>query len=285
MGWLDQAYFEGDKKIVKEDIWEICESCGAYVFKQEWVANLHVCPRCNFHGKLTPQERTDLVFDAGSFEEFNESIAPCDPLGFVDKRESYHDKVEGLKKKLGQNEAVITGTGRINGMRVVAAIMDFRFLGGSLGSGTGEKILLAANLAYDECIPYIIFSASSGARMQEGMLSLMQMAKTSAGLARLVERKIPYISVITHPTTGGVSASFATLGNINIAEPGALIGFAGKRVIEQTIGQKLPDDFQTADFVLKHGFIDLIVERRELKNKLGDILAYCRTKNLSHSIE
>jgi acetyl-CoA carboxylase carboxyl transferase subunit beta len=214
------------------------------------------------------------VLDTGTFKELNESITPCDPLGFSYKKESYYEKVSITRKITKQNESVITGTGDIHGITVVVAIMDFRFLGGSLGSGTGEKILLAANHAYDNRLPYIIFSASSGARMQEGMLSLMQMAKTCAGLARLAERKIPYISVLTHPTTGGVSASFAMIGNINISEPGALIGFAGKRVIEQTIKQKLPDDFQTAEFVMKHGFIDMIIERKDFKKKLHDLLSY-----------
>src|SRR3990172_7588034 len=220
MGWLEKQYCEKKHAIRKEDIWVVCESCGTYVYKKEWIANLHVCPRCNFHGKLTPNERIDLVFDAGSFEEFNEGITPCDPIGFVDQRESYSDKVESLRLKMGQNESVITGTGRINGVKVVAAIMDFRFLGGSLGSGTGEKIFRATNLAYDEFLPYIIFSASSGARMQEGTLSLMQMAKTSAGLARLSDARLPFISVLTDPTTGGGAAGFAVLGDVIISEPG-----------------------------------------------------------------
>ncbi len=283
MAWLVHSTPEKKQKMIKEDIWVSCESCGAYVFKTEWKDNINVCPHCNFHGKLTPKERIDLVFDAGTFIELNESIAPCDPLGFSDEKESYFDKANAARKKMKQNESVVTGTGKIHGTEVVTAIMDFRFLGGSLGSGTGEKILLAANHAYENNLPYIIFSASSGARMQEGMLSLMQMAKTCVGLARLGERKIPYISILTHPTTGGVSASFAMVGNINIAEPGALIGFAGKRVIEQTIKQQLPEDFQTAEFVMKHGFIDLIIHRKDLKKKLHDLLSYYSAMSPRHT--
>lgn len=285
MAWLVHSNNEKKQRIIKEDIWISCESCGAYVFKTEWKDTICVCPHCNFHGKLTPSERIDLIFDAGTFKELNENISPCDPLGFSDEKESYYDKANTVMKKMKQNESVITGTGDIHGINVVTAIMDFRFLGGSLGSATGEKILLAANHAYDNYLPYIIFSASSGARMQEGMLSLMQMAKTCAGLARLNDRKIPYISVLTHPTTGGVSASFAMVGNINIAEPGALIGFAGKRVIAQTIKQNLPDDFQTAEFVMKHGFIDMIINRKELKKKLHDLLTYYNAMPIRHPLK
>jgi acetyl-CoA carboxylase carboxyl transferase subunit beta len=274
MAWVDQTFLEQKRPVFKEDLWVVCESCKSHVYRTDWEKNISVCPKCNFHGKLTPQQRIDLVCDPGSFTELNENISPCDPLGFSDEKETYKDKIAIARKKLKQNESVITGTGAVHGINIVLAIMDFRFFGGSLGSATGEKILLAANHAFDNYLPYIIFSASSGARMQEGMLSLMQMAKTCAGIARLADRKIPYLSVLTHPTTGGVSASFAMVGNINIAEPGALIGFAGKRVIEQTIKQELPDDFQTAEFVLKHGFIDMIIERRDFKKKIYDILSY-----------
>lgn len=283
MAWLEYSGSEKKPQVKKEELWVVCESCGSHVFKLEWKKNLNVCSVCNFHGKLTPKERIDLVFDAGSFAEINENIKPCDPLNFVDGKDKYSERAESTRSKMKQNESVVTGTGEINGLKVVTGIMDFRFFGGSLGSGTGEKILLAANYAYENHMPYIIFAASSGARMQEGMLSLMQMAKTCAGLARLKERNIPYISVLTHPTTGGVSASFAMVGDINITEPAALIGFAGKRVIEQTIKQKLPDDFQTAEFTLKHGFVDMIVERPDLKKKLSDILSYYRYRPLQHS--
>jgi acetyl-CoA carboxylase carboxyl transferase beta subunit len=260
--------------ILIDDIWIRCDACKEHILKEIWYDNINVCPQCNFHDKITPQQRIEIVIDPGTFQHFNDSITPSDPLGFVDGKASYRDKIDSAKGHTKQNESVVTGIGEIYGIKVVVAIMDFRFLGGSLGSATGEKILQASNLSYNHRIPYIVFSASSGARMQEGVLSLMQMAKTCAGIARLNEKKIPYISILTHPTTGGVSASFAMVGDINIAEPGALIGFAGKRVIEQTINQTLPPDFQTAEFVQKHGFIDLIVERRHIKDTLKQILSY-----------
>jgi acetyl-CoA carboxylase carboxyl transferase subunit beta len=244
------------------------------VFKQDFSNNLNVCPKCNWHGKITAYERIGITLDSGSFKEINENIAPSDPLSFVDGKGPYSEKIEQAHKKTGLNEAVVTGTGKINGLSVAIAVMDFRYLGGSLGSATGEKILLAANYAYDHKIPYIIFSASGGARMHEGILSLMQMAKTCAGVARLDEKKIPFISVLTDPTTGGVSASFAMVGDINIAEPGALIGFAGRRVIEATIKQKLPDTFQTSEFVLEHGFVDMVTSRKDLKETLHRILSF-----------
>lgn len=267
-----------------DDIWIRCDACKEQILKEIWQENINVCPQCNFHDKITPQQRIDLVIDPGTFQHLNDSITPSDPLGFVDGKASYLDKINSAKGNTKQNESVVTGIGEIYGIKVVVAIMDFRFLGGSLGSATGEKILQASNFSYSHRIPYIVFSASSGARMQEGVLSLMQMAKTCAGIARLNEKKIPYISILTHPTTGGVSASFAMVGDINIAEPGALIGFAGKRVIEQTINQKLPPDFQTAEFVQKHGFIDLIVERRHIKDTLKQILSYYNYAGVRKSI-
>lgn len=275
MPWFIKTRSERDaKNKLKDDIWVKCDSCKAHIFKQDFINNHNVCPKCGWHGKLTAYERIGITIDSGTFKEINESICPADPLSFVDAKGSYIDKVAASKKKTGLNESVITGTGKINGLPVVIAVMDFRFLGGSLGSGTGEKILLGANYAYDHKIPYILFSASGGARMHEGILSLMQMAKTCAGVARLNEKNVPYISVLTDPTTGGVSASYAMVGDINIAEPGALIGFAGRRVIEQTIKQKLPDTFQTAEFVLEHGFLDMVVKRNDLKETLYKILSY-----------
>jgi acetyl-CoA carboxylase carboxyl transferase subunit beta len=212
--------------------------------------------------------------DAGSFKELDEAIFPADPLRFVDSKGSYSDKVAETRKKTGLNESIITGTGKIDGRNAVIGVMDFRFLGGSLGSGTGEKILRAADYAYDHRFPLILFSASGGARMHEGILSLMQMAKTCAAIGRLQERKIPYISVLTDPTTGGVSASYAMVGDVHLAEPGALIGFAGRRVIENTIKQKLPEDFQTAEYLLEHGFVDRIVQRSEMKATLATLLSF-----------
>jgi len=272
MSWFEKS--GGERKNLKEEIWTRCQKCFSHVFKKDFLGNLSVCPKCNYHGKLTAHERLDIILDKGTFKELFGTISPADPLKFVDSKGSYESKVREVRTKTKLNEAVIIGTGKIEGIPVVIAVMDFRFLGGSLGSGTGEKILRAANHAHDNKLPYIIFTASGGARMHEGTLSLMQMAKTCAGLARLNEQKIPYISVLTDPTTGGVSASFAMVGDVHLAEPGALIGFAGRRVIEQTIKQKLPDDFQTSEYLLEHGFIDAIVDRKDLKNVLSRILSY-----------
>jgi len=273
MAWFSKAKAR-KRPTRREEIWNRCPKCKSHVFKEDWHNNLSVCPRCNYHGKLTAYERIGITLDSGTFREINEGITPSDPLSFVDGKGSYKAKVAATREKTGLNESVVTGTGKINGISVVVAVMDFRFLGGSLGSGTGEKILLASNHAYDRRMPYIIFSASGGARMHEGILSLMQMAKTCAGVARLEERRVPYISVLTDPTTGGVSASYAMVGDVNIAEPGALIGFAGRRVIENTIKQKLPDDFQTSEYLLEHGFIDAIVQRKDMKDTLAKILSF-----------
>ena len=275
MGWFTKKSKEpSGKKHQQDEIWIRCQSCSAHVFKQDFLNNISVCPKCGWHGKLTAYERIGITLDSGTFKEMFETIRPGDPLQFVDGKGPYSEKTKAAHAKTKLNESVVTGSGKINGLEVVVGVMHFRFLGGSLGSGTGEKILQAANYAYDHRVPYIIFSASGGARMHEGILSLMQMAKTCAGVARLDERRVPYISVLTDPTTGGVSASYAMVGDVNIAEPGALIGFAGRRVIEQTIKQKLPEDFQTAEFVLEHGFLDAIVHRREMKNTLHRILSY-----------
>lgn len=274
MPWFIKSKEERQPKKLREDIWIKCPSCKAHVFKQDWYNNMHVCQNCNYHGKLTAWERIGYTLDSGTFKEINETVYPADPLSFVDGKGSYGQKVEATRKKTGLNESVITGAGRIHSRPVAIAVMDFRFLGGSLGSATGEKILQAANYAYDHKIPYIVFCASGGARMHEGVLSLMQMAKTCAGIARLNEKNIPYISVLTDPTTGGVSASFAMVGDIHIAEPGALIGFAGRRVIENTIKQKLPENFQTAEYLLEHGFVDTIVHRKNLKDSLAQVLSF-----------
>lgn len=275
MPWFIKSKTSEEKrKPLKDDIWVKCGSCNAHVFKEDWFNSLSVCPKCGFHGRLTAYERIGQILDIDTFKEMFGRISPSDPLSFVWTRGSYKDIVKQTQDKTGLNESVVCGIGKIHDIPVSIAVMDFRFFGGSLGSATGEKILLAANYAYEHKIPYIIFSASGGARMQEGTLSLMQMAKTCAGIARLREKKIPYISVLTDPTTGGVIASYAMVGDVNIAEPGALIGFAGRRVIEQTIRQKLPDNFQTSEYFLEHGFIDLIVERKKLKDTLKNVLQY-----------
>lgn len=278
MPWFIKSKTSEDQpKPVKDDIWVKCDSCSAHVFKEDWTNSLNVCPKCGYHGKLTAYERIGQILDVNTFKEMFSTIKPSDPLSFVYAKGSYKDKVTETREKTGLNESVVCGIGEIHEIPVSVAVMDFRFFGGSLGSATGEKILLAANYSYSHKIPYIVFSASGGARMHEGTLSLMQMAKTCAAVARLKERKIPYISVLTDPTTGGVSASFAMVGDVNIAEPRALVGFTGRRVIEQTIKQKLPDNFQTSEYFLEHGFIDMIVERKLLKESLKNILLYyCR---------
>ncbi len=275
MPWFIKSKKETDHKPTKEDIWIRCESCNAHIFKEDWCTNLKVCPKCNYHARLNASERLEYTLDQGTFKEMFENFTPSDPLHFVYDKGSYADKINELRVYTGLNEAVVTGIGKIDGTAVAIAIMDFRFFAGSLGSATGEKILQTANYAYSHKTPYLVFSSSGGARMHEGTLSLMQMAKTCAGIARLSEKRIPFISILTDPTTGGVSASYASVGDINIAEPGALIGFAGRRVIEQTIKQKLPDDFQTAEYFLAHGFIDMIVERKNLKKTLKQVLSYC----------
>ncbi|MDG5816581.1 acetyl-CoA carboxylase, carboxyltransferase subunit beta [Chitinispirillales bacterium ANBcel5] len=275
MPWFIKTRSTRDaKKKRRDEIWIRCKSCNAHIFKEDFSNNQNVCPKCNWHGKLTAYERIGITLDSGSFAEINETITPSDPLSFVDAKGSYKEKVELAREKTSLNESIVTGTGKISGIDVVVGVMDFRFLGGSLGSATGEKILLAANYAYDHRLPYIVFSASGGARMHEGILSLMQMAKTCAGVARLDEKRLPYISVLTDPTTGGVSASYAMVGDLNLAEPGALVGFAGRRVIEQTIKQKLPENFQTSEFVQEHGFIDKVVHRKDMKTTLHKILSF-----------
>jgi acetyl-CoA carboxylase carboxyl transferase subunit beta len=257
-----------------EEIWAICPGCKAYITRKEWNDALRVCPRCNYHDRLTCRERVALITDEGSFKEINTDVTFGDPLNFVDASGPYAAKAKATAAKTGVNESVLTGTAAIEKIPVVLGVMDFRFLGGSLGSGTGDRILLAAEMALKLRQPYIVVSASGGARMHEGIVSLMQMARTCAAIGRLQDAGLPYISILTDPTTGGVSASYAMVGDINIAEPKALIGFAGRRVIEQTIKQKLPDDFQTAEYLLEHGFIDHIVERRAMKAFLANVLRY-----------
>jgi acetyl-CoA carboxylase carboxyl transferase subunit beta len=275
MGWFKKSRKDKDESgPVKSDLWVVCSGCKAHIYKDEWARNTNVCPKCNFHDKISVQQRLDLLIDKDSFEELDKDAGFNDPLTFADARGTYADKAQKARGKTELNESVVTGRGTINSTKVVIGVMDFRFLGGSLGSMTGEKILRAMNYALKHHLPCIMVCASGGARMQEGIVSLMQMGKTCAGVSRLNSAGIPYISVLTHPTTGGVSASFAMVGDLNIAEPGVLIGFAGRRVIEQTIKQKLPDDFQTAEYVRDHGFVDRIVNRHEMKDFLHNVLKY-----------
>jgi acetyl-CoA carboxylase carboxyl transferase subunit beta len=265
---------EGEKKTkIPEGMWIKCNACLEIIYKPEVERNLNVCPKCNYHFRIPAMERIRAVTDEGTFQEFGEDLESVDMLSFTDTKK-YTDRLKEAKKKTGRKEAVITGAAKINGIDIVLAVLDFEFLGGSMGCVVGEKVAAAAEAAKELSRPLIIFSASGGARMQEGTLSLMQMAKTSAALARLSDARIPFLSVLTDPTTGGVAASFAMLGDIIISEPGALIGFAGPRVIEQTIKQKLPEGFQRAEFLLEHGMIDIIVERTRLKPTLTQILRF-----------
>ncbi|MFO7535177.1 MAG: acetyl-CoA carboxylase, carboxyltransferase subunit beta [Kiritimatiellia bacterium] len=275
MGWFSWRKKEKTQDApAKEDIWTQCGACKAMLYKEEWQKSWKVCTVCGFHDKLSARERIDLLVDPKSFHEFDTKVSFSDPLKFMDDKGTYAEKAKQACEKTGLKEAVLTGRAKIHGLRTVLAIMDFSFLGGSLGSGTGEKIFRAAEYARKNRMPLIIASASGGARMHEGIISLMQMAKTSAALARLHEAGLPFFSLLTNPTTGGVSASYAMLGDINIAEPGALVGFAGRRVIEQTIKQKLPDEFQTAEYVRDHGFIDLVIPRKDLRETLHKLIQY-----------
>jgi len=259
------------KVAVPEGLWIKCNNCSEIVYSKEIERNLKVCPKCDYHFRITARERIDLLVDPGTFEEIDKFIESKDPLGFKDS-EKYKDRIKKSKKKTGLASAVISGTATLEGVNVVLSVFDFFFMGGSMGSVVGEKITRAIERAIEDRCGVVVISSSGGARMQEGALSLMQMAKTSAALARLRRERLPFISVLTDPTTGGVTASFAMLGDVNIAEPKALIGFAGPRVIEQTIRQELPEGFQRSEFVLEHGMIDRIVSRKELKKTIVTLL-------------
>lgn len=251
-------------------LWAKCPRCNNLIYRKELERNLKVCPKCGYHHRLSAEERLEITLDEGSFEEYDPGLTSADPLGF----EGYPQKLAEAQAKTGRPEAVISGEGAIDGMRTVIAALDFFFMGGSMGSAVGEKVARAAERARERQLPLVIFSASGGARMQEGALSLMQLAKTSAAIERLHEAGLPYLSVMCDPTTGGVTASFAFLGDVILAEPGALIGFAGRRVIEQTIRRKLPDDFQTAEFCLQKGLIDMVVPRAEMRSTLARLLSF-----------
>lgn len=260
------------KKItVPEGLWIKCNNCAEIVYSKEIDRNLKVCPKCDYHFRITARERIELLVDPGTFTEFDGQLQSEDPLQFKDSQK-YRDRIKAARKKTGLNDAVISGICTLDGVQVVMSVFDFFFMGGSMGSVVGEKVTRAAEKAVEERCGLIVISSSGGARMQEGTLSLMQMAKTSGALARLRRERLPFISILTDPTTGGVTASFAMLGDVNIAEPKALIGFAGPRVIEQTIRQKLPEGFQRSEFVLEHGMIDRIVNRKELKKTIVNLL-------------
>lgn len=260
-----------DKKETPEGLWYKCPSCKGIHPTSEITENLFVCPKCNYHERIGSKEYFEILFDNNKFTELNENMKAADPLNFVDTKK-YSDRLADSQQITNLKDAIRTAYGKINGHRLVIACMDFRFIGGSMGSVMGEKISRAIDFCIEKKCLFLVISKSGGARMMESALSLMQMAKTSAKLALLSEAKIPYISLLTDPTTGGVTASFAMLGDLNISEPGALIGFAGPRVVKETIGKDLPKDFQTAEFVLEHGFLDFIVNRKDLKGKLTQLL-------------
>ncbi len=262
-----------EKRAVPDGVWSKCEACFEIIYQKELERNLNVCPKCNYHFQVSAKERLQLLLDKGNFLELDGYLESSDPLKFAAAK-TYKQSLQAAKDTTGLKEAVITGTGTIGGHKVVIAVMDFRFIGGSMGSVVGERITRAIEAAALQALPLIVVACSGGARMQEGVLSLMQMAKTSAAIAKFRSIRRPYISVLTHPTTGGVTASFATLADIIIAEPNALIGFTGPRVIEQTIKQRLPKDFQTSEFMLEHGMIDIVVSRKELKDTILRILDY-----------
>jgi len=261
-----------DKRDLPADVFEKCQGCGEILYRERLAQNLNVCPTCGHHLRISADAYLSILVDGATFVEHDANLRAADPLGFIDLK-SYPDRLSAAEAK-GKTEALRSGTGRLDGIEVVIAVMDFAFIGGSMGSVVGEKIARAAHVSLDRRIPLIIVSASGGARMQEGIYSLMQMAKTSTVLARLHEAGVPFVSVLTHPTTGGVTASFSMLGDVNLAEPEALIGFAGPRVIEETIKQELPKGFQRAEFLLDHGMVDRVVDRRELKETIALLLRH-----------
>ncbi len=264
---------EEEKTVRTEGLFLKCESCRAFIWKKDLESNDKVCPKCNYHFKVNAKERLQMLYDDGAYETYDDNMISTDPLKFVD-RQPYAEKLAAARQLTGINEAVINAHGKLGGRPALISAMEYNFIGGSMGAVVGEKVTLAAERAVRDKLPLIVISASGGARMHEGALSLMQMAKVSAALACLDESRLPFISVLTDPTTGGVTASFAMLGDLNIAEPGALIGFAGPRVIEQTIRQKLPKGFQRSEFLLQHGMLDAIVDRRDLRNYLIGSLAF-----------
>jgi acetyl-CoA carboxylase carboxyl transferase subunit beta len=255
---------------IPADVWEKCEACGHTDIREKFERNLNVCPECDYHRRIRATEYLGLLLDDNQYEEFDSELRSVDPLTFPE----YPQRIARATQNAGDDDAIVSVTGMLGGMPIYVGVMDFAFMGGSMGSVVGEKISRLGQRSLERKYPMVIVSASGGARMQEGVLSLMQMAKTSAVLSQLAERRIPYISVLTNPTTGGVSASFAMLGDAIIAEPGAVVGFAGPRVIKQTIGQDLPEGFQTAEFLLEKGMLDAVVHRRELKRTIGQLLRH-----------
>lgn len=290
MSWLDKipqkikrVVGTVQKRNVPEGLWSKCEACQTVLYRTDLESNLEVCPKCNHHNRISARGRINFLLDPENRSEIGANVQPIDALKFKDSK-SYVDRMKAAQKEVGEHDALIVMQGTISGKPAVVAAFEFKFMGGSMGAVVGERFVRGVNAAIKAKAPFICISASGGARMQEGLLSLMQMAKTSAALTKLSEAGLPFISVLTDPTMGGVSASFAMLGDIIIAEPNALIGFAGPRVIEQTVRETLPDGFQRAEFLLEHGAIDMIVDRREMRQRLSSLLAnLMRTAQVSET--
>jgi acetyl-CoA carboxylase carboxyl transferase subunit beta len=268
----------GHKRAVPEGLWTKCPGCNAILYRAEMERNLDVCPKCNHHNRISARRRLETFLDPEPQEEIGASLESVDPLKFKDSKK-YKERLSQAMKACGEKDALVAIRGQLKGMDLVAAAFEFSFMGGSMGSVVGERFVRAVNTALERHSPLVCFSASGGARMQESLFSLMQMAKTSAALERLQKRGLPFISVMTDPTMGGVSASLAMLGDINVAEPGALIGFAGPRVIEQTVREKLPEGFQRSEFLLEHGAIDMIIDRRDMRDRIADLLSIFMDKS------
>ncbi len=264
---------EGQNREIPDGLFLKCSSCGYIIYKRELEENLYTCPSCDWHARVGSTEYIEILLDEGTFDEKDADLRSADPINFVDEQ-PYPAKLERARKKSGLDEAIRTGLGLVHGHEISIAMMDFSFVGGSMGSVVGEKFTRATDRARERGVPFVAVTASGGARMMESALSLMQMAKTSVALAELAEAGLPYVTILTHPTTGGVTASFGMLGDVQLAEPNALIGFAGPRVIEQTIKKRLPEGFQRSAFVLEHGFVDHIVHRKELKDQLARVLKH-----------
>jgi acetyl-CoA carboxylase carboxyl transferase subunit beta len=278
MSWLQKLLppkikrvASGSKKIVPEGLWSKCESCEAVLYRADLEKNLHVCPKCSHHNRITARERLDYLLDLEGRYEIGAEVLPVDSLKFKDSRR-YTERLEEARNETSEEDALVVMQGSIKTLQVVAAAFEFKFLGGSMGSVVGERFVRGVQVCLEQRLPFICFTATGGARMQEGLLSLMQMAKTCAALTRLSAERLPFISVLTDPTMGGVSASFAMIGDVVIAEPGALIGFAGPRVIEQTVREILPEGFQRSEFLLEHGAIDMIVDRRQMRDRFSSLL-------------
>jgi acetyl-CoA carboxylase carboxyl transferase subunit beta len=277
MNWFDKLMpsrikTQGRTRSVPEGLWTKCPACDAVLYRAEVERNLYVCPKCAHHMRISARVRLKMFLDPGSGRELGQGLQPEDPLKFRDSKR-YRDRIAQAQKATGEQDALVAMTGTLLGLRLATCAFEFQFMGGSMGSVVGERFLRAANAACEERMPLVCFSASGGARMQEGLYSLLQMSKTAAALRRLGDAGMPYVSVMTDPTTGGVSASLAMLGDVNIAEPKALIGFAGPRVIQQTVGETLPEGFQRSEFLLKHGALDLIVDRREMRERIARLLS------------